>query len=254
MGKRRSAPIVAPDVLARGYRLAIENSQRLFRASAKLIHEGHASVALGLAQIGQEEVGKSLSILAAIGLRPIPAAWENFWREWRNHQIKAHRAYLYEILNPQRLEVWGRDGVRHDGGPLRATISEEKEASFYVNYDEVRGEFVAPASAVDTIDASSRLATLGYLALTASAVHDALVGDQAEFRFTAFSEVAFRLCTERIYQQDGTAILGEFANRSPQHAALIRDLRASFASNKLGTRAGKGIRSQSDSSRSDSGE
>jgi AbiV family abortive infection protein len=195
MAKARPVQIVRPDASARGYSLAVQNAQRLFAAAQALIRE-HTPVALGLAQLGQEEVGKSLSLLAAIGMTPVEEGWRWFWRDWREHRTKAHRAYLYEIVDPQRIEIRGRDGRQYDGGPLRENIAHEKEAAFYLNYDASRAEFVDPLSGVLPEEAWSRLATLGYLTLTASTLHDALIERDVQFRLSAFSEIAFRLCTE----------------------------------------------------------
>jgi AbiV family abortive infection protein len=235
MPKSRPVTIVPPDVLARGYGAAIANSMQLFRASSTLLTT-HPAIAIGLAQIGQEEVGKSLSVLAAIRLQSTEAPWKTFWTQWRDHRLKAHRAYLYEILNPQRIEINWPDGRRYAGEPLRTRISEEKEEGFYLNYDHARSEFVAPAETIKEIEAVSRLSTLAYLALTASAVHDTLVADDIEFRFMAFSEIAYRICTEEIYQQDAEALLNEFANRSERHEMLITDMRLRFESGRIRNR------------------
>lgn len=220
--KTRTVIVPAADS-AEGYHLAIQNGQRLFSASRALIADS-ASIALGLAQIGQEEIGKSLSLLAAIGMRPVDHAWKWFWRDWRNHRTKAHRAYLYEIIHPQRIELRGEGGRVYDGGPLRDTIVQEKEAAFYLDYDAAKGQFVGPLTGVKTEEAWSRLGTLAYLGLTASAVHDALFEDDAKFRLTTFSEIAFRLCTEALYQEDMPGILAEFESRSERHGSLVASL------------------------------
>jgi AbiV family abortive infection protein len=212
---------------------------RLFDASSMLVN-AHSAVALGLAQIGQEEIGKSLSLLAAIGLKPVPDAWNWFWQGWRDHGMKAHRAYLYELLDPLRIEIQAPDGRILDGGPLRDRIAMEKEAAFYVDFDGMTKEFIAPEDAVKHFEAYSRIATLGYLARTASIVHDTLIAKDLEYRTTAFSEIAFRICTENIYQQDMTAILEEFAKRSPKRHELIEDLRRGFAENPLFRKGRKG--------------
>lgn len=232
MTKKRAPNVVPAHASARGYSLAIQNAQRLFAAAQALIGE-HAPVALGLAQLGQEEVGKSLSLLAAIGMTPVEDGWKWFWRDWRDHRTKAHRAYLYEIIDPQRIEIRVGSGRQYDGGPLRENIAHEKEAAFYLDYDAAKSEFIHPLSAVKPEEAWSRLLTLGYLALTASTLHDALFESDAQFRLSAFSEIAFRLCTESIYQQDMPAILDEFGARSGRHAELVSSLRAHLAVNRL---------------------
>lgn len=200
---------------------------------------------LALAQIGQEELGKSLSLLAAVDLKPRPEGWDWFWRGWRNHKLKAHRAYLYELLDPQRIEMKAPDGRVLDGGPLRDSITAEKESGLYVDFDETKGEFTSPIESVQAYEAHSRLATLGYLGVTASVLHDVLSAKDSLDRATAFSEIAFRICTESLYQQDMPSILDQFAARSAKRRELVDDLRQGFSQNRMRAhRAGKSVDSQ----------
>jgi hypothetical protein len=46
--------------------------------------QGYSEVALGIAELGQEEVGKTVSFLAAFSLQNDPGAWEWFWAAWKN--------------------------------------------------------------------------------------------------------------------------------------------------------------------------
>ena len=103
---------IEPANLAEGYNLAVENGLRLF-ASALDLNETFPDKALALAQVGQEEIGKSLTILAAFALRKDSPAWEGFWYGWHSHNLKAHRAFLYELLNPLRIELTFADGTRY---------------------------------------------------------------------------------------------------------------------------------------------
>jgi AbiV family abortive infection protein len=206
-----------------GYGKAISNGLRLFEASVDLTAE-FPDVALGLAEVGQEEIGKSLSLLAAFSLAP--GQWKWSWSAWKNHQLKAHRAFLYELISPVRLEARTADGVRSLGPPLRRKITHEKEFSFYVNFDPQSGEFVSPAKAIAAIETHNRAATLLYLTVTAWHVKAALDDEDPLFRYEAFSEIAFRICSERIYQQDMPEIFSEFESRSPKHQRLIESVRA----------------------------
>jgi hypothetical protein len=87
-----------------GYVQTIENAIRFFGASTDLIRT-FPDKALALGQLGQEEVGRSLTLLAAFSLPTEGHAWRWFWRGWNNHQLKAHRAYLYECVSPLRVEL-----------------------------------------------------------------------------------------------------------------------------------------------------
>src|SRR5579864_5478999 len=67
-----------------GYIKTIENAIRFFGASTDLI-QVFPDKALALGQLGQEEVGRSLSLLAAFSLPSETHAWEWFWKGWNNH-------------------------------------------------------------------------------------------------------------------------------------------------------------------------
>jgi AbiV family abortive infection protein len=234
MAKKREFHRVPPQAAAHGFHLAVQNGQHLFSAS-KVLLDANSPIALGLAQLGQEEIGKSMLLLAAVGLNDVDDAWKWFWREWRDHRLKAHRAYLYEIIYPQRIELRGEKGRVLDGGPLRDNIAHEKEAAFYLDYDPAERRFIAPPMAVAADEPWSRMMTLAYLGLTAGAVRDALFEDaeEVQFRFSTFSEIAFRFCTERIYQQDMPGILAEFGARSPRHGLFTGSLQRHLESIKL---------------------
>lgn len=134
--------IIARPELRHGYQKAVENAFALLQAAMSLT-ESYPSVALGLAEIGQEELGKSLTCLAAIALPQDSQSFRWFWKAWKDHRLKAYRAHLYELISPTRLEVVGPDGSNHLGISERAHIPLEKEVSFYVNYDP-KGGFLSP--------------------------------------------------------------------------------------------------------------
>jgi AbiV family abortive infection protein len=211
---------LTPNQLLDGYGKAISNGFRLLEASLELAPE-FPEIALGLGEIGQEEIGKSLSFLAAFSLGR-DQSW--FWSAWKDHQTKAHRAFLYELISPVRLEIVGPDGPKSIGRPQREKIRHEKEFSFYVNYDSKSGRFVSPQKAVQLPETHNRVMTLLYLACTAWSVKAALDEADQEFRYKTFSEVAFRICSENLYQQDMPALFAEFERRSPQHKALSLSL------------------------------
>lgn len=219
----KPAVVLSLTQLQRGYGLSIDNAMRSLGASSKLMKE-YPDKALGLAQIGQEEIGKSLSLLAA-GTLPPEQAWDWLSPGWRDHQMKAHRAYFYEIIHPLRIEAPHPEGGEHyDGGPLLDRLSAEKEVSFYVDLDESLKSFVSPEELVDGFAAFARTSTLAYLTGTADAVRRALMHDDYDFRFREFARVAFKICNEPTYQQDWPGMRHRFAARSLQHKAIIDDL------------------------------
>ena len=115
------------------------------------------------------------------------------------------------------------------GQSRRSSMPAEKEASFYVNFDPTTNCFVQPDDDVETDEVLNRVMSAAYLAQKAYAVHQALDADDSEFRYAAISEVAFRITTEQLFQQDMPAILEEFRSRSPRHAALVQALEVAFA-------------------------
>jgi hypothetical protein len=111
--------------------------------------------------------------------------------------------------------------------------SAEMEAAFYVDFDFKTGLFVLPQESVTATEAHSRLATLAYLGLKAAVLHDVLFAEDPKFRLSVFSGIAFRMCTEEIFQQDMPGILEQFAEGSARHRALVEDLHRGFAVKKI---------------------
>ena len=224
-------PVINFEQLKRGYKDVVENAVRFFGASTELCNK-YPDKALALAQIGQEELGKSLTILAAFHLPQDSNAWQWFWGNWTSHQLKAHRAYLYELISPLRIEIQSASGDRYSGLPLRPKIHQEKESGLYVDFDLQAMEFISPLRAVSNLEAQARTSTLLYLNATADAVQRTLLFKDEFFRLPAFGEIAFRICSEKIYQQDMPRILEEFSSQSEQHEKLISDLNLALAANK----------------------
>ncbi len=230
MGSKSNRRVLSFAQLREGYVQTIENAIRFFGASTDLI-QAFPDKALALGQLGQEEVGRSLTLLAAFSLPLEARAWEWFWKGWNDHQLKAHRAYLYEIISPLRLEIEARDGRRFAGEPLRPKISQEKEFGLYVDFDHACGRFLSPSQQVSKFEAVARTTTLAYLCATADAVRRTLLADDDSFRLPAFAELAFRICSEDIYQQDMPRLIDEFRKRTPRHEALVEDLGTALAGN-----------------------
>lgn len=230
MGSKSKRRVLSFAQLREGYVQTIENAMRFFGASTDLI-QAFPDKALALGQLGQEEVGRSLTLLAAFSLPTEAHAWKWFWKAWNNHQLKAHRAYLYEIISPLRLETEAPDGRRFAGEPLRPKIFQEKEAGLYVDFDHASGRFLSPSQQVSNFEAAARTMTLAYLCAAADAVRRALLADDDSFRLPAFAELAFRIYSEDIYQQDMPQLIDEFRKRTPRHEALVVDLETALAAN-----------------------
>ena len=223
MKKLRPPSRIRPETLRKGFELSVSNGFSLSMSAMTLISE-FQQIALGLAQLGQEEIGKSLSILAAMHITDNDEGWQWFWSSWRNHRVKAHRAFLYELFSPWRLELKTPEGKRMAGLSRRLSMPLEKEAAFYVNFDEATGSFIAPEDSVTQEEAINRLMAVCYLSNKAFGIYQGLEENDSEFRYTAIAEIAFRVCTEDLYQQDMPIVFEEFRCRSERHEALIRAL------------------------------
>jgi len=226
--KQKLRPPISHANLRQGYEMAVANGLRSCELATE-IAQNYPDKALALAQVGQEEIGKSLTLLAAFALsQNDPQAWTWFWSGWYAHNLKAYRAFLYELLSPTRLELVHPDGTRYSGFPLRKTIPQEKEAGLYVDFDEAISSFIAPSNNVNLEDATSRTFTLMYLSLTADAVRRTLTTSTDLFRISVFGEIAFRICSEDIFQEGMPSIMESFGARSPEHKKLVDELSAEF--------------------------
>jgi AbiV family abortive infection protein len=224
----RAKKVLAEADLVDGYEYTVDNAIRLFGAANEL-QVKFPDKALALAQLGQEEIGKSLTILAAFSLPSDPSAWTWFWDGWKSHALKAHRAYFYEIINPLRIELRAPDGSLYDGFPLREPISREKESGLYVDFDVAANRFTNPAAEVSSFEALARMSTLLYLSATADAVRRAMMVGDYVFRLKEFGTIAFKICSEATYQQEMPMILEGFRARSSLHDQIVTDLQIVFA-------------------------
>jgi AbiV family abortive infection protein len=232
MAAKRKSIVISRAVLYQGYVAALDNAIRFLGAAESLLVD-YPDKALALAQVGQEELGKTLTLAAAAVLPADPDAWKWFWSSWARHELKAHRAYLYELFSFVRIELIGPDDDKYKAGSLRATISQEKEIGFYVDFDEATSAFVSPLSGVRFSEAASRLWTLVYLSVIADGIRNSISRTDSEFRFIAFGELAYRICTEALYQQDMEAELKRFRRTGPRYDAFGNDLEIALKSGEV---------------------
>ncbi len=219
--KKNIAPSLNFEQMYMGYSKSIENSMELLDVALKLSSD-HPAIALGLSELGQEELGKSLSFLSSFYFLNHDPNWNWFWNAWRNHQLKAHRAFLYEFFSPLRIIIDPHGPLRMEGLSVRNMIKQEKEAAFYVEYLPAEGIFVSPSDHIKFPEVANRSGTLLCLGATAQALKAALDEDEKERNYVTFSELAIRVCSERIRQQDMPNLMDEFSSRSPFHTALIQ--------------------------------
>lgn len=207
-----------------GYSKSLDNAERLLSAGLKLFGE-YSEIALGLFELGQEELGKSFTFLGTFVFSNTSVAEDFLFKNWQNHQVKVHRAFLYELISPLRVVIQDGKGNILSGGSVREKLHHEKEASFYVNYDKKQKRFVEPQETVQTVEVGNRGGTLLCLLNTALCVKKALDDDEdIEANYKLFSDLAQRLLCLEIYQQDMPAVFEAFTEQSPQHARIVDNL------------------------------
>jgi AbiV family abortive infection protein len=214
--------------LYEAYDKSLDNAMRLHGAGINLLDE-FPDISLGLFELGQEELGKSYTCLATMAVKRAEAEfWKVFWKEWKQHNLKAHRAFLYEWLNPFRLGAISSDGGRLSGLPFRREIAHEKEFSFYVNYDDKRKKFTNPFESVSRAESINRACALTGLIDTAIAVKETLDVGEKERNYRTFSIIPFRILAKFIYQQDVPGLYRKFSGISSYHNSLIARLKEAF--------------------------
>ncbi len=221
--KKKNVPSLNFVQLYTGYSKCIQNAMELLEVALETCGN-HSAIALGLSELGQEELGKSLSFLSSFYFLEHDADWDWFWNAWRDHQLKAHRAFFYELFSPLRIVIDPHGPARMEGFPVRTKIKHEKEAAFYVEYLSAEGIFVSPQDNIQFREVVNRTGTLFCLGATAQVLKSVLDEGEKEQNYITFSELAIKACSKGIYQQEMPNILRDFSSRSSYHAILINTI------------------------------
>lgn len=211
------------DQLYEGHDKTVRNAERLFEAGTGIFKD-YPDIALGLYELGQEEIGKSFSFLAAFAYGPTDPGWQDFWETWRDHRTKAYRAFFYEWFSPTRLTV----SEELDGFPRKPSIEREKEASFYVDYLRTTGRFVSPAEQTDALETANRSALLISHVVTASYIKIALDQGDQRWNYTTFGALPAFILSRCPRQEAMPMILDRFAARSDRHRLLVDNVGGSL--------------------------
>ena len=107
---------------------SVDNAYYLYQtASETALHlKNKKYPSLGLAELALEELGKSYSCLAMYSKADTTKDWTAFWKEWRQHDLKAHRAFFYEFFCLTRIEIEFAD-TELKFPTIRQSFSKEKE-------------------------------------------------------------------------------------------------------------------------------
>lgn len=181
---------------------SIDNASALFDSAQHIAfsEDQHAFPSLGLAELALEELGKSYTLLCYLS-RHQYLRWSTFWKEWRNHDIKAHRGFFYEFFCTTRVKINQADFNNFDLLP-RGRFSREKEASFYVDISSKNRKIHIPAIEINKAECINRVISLMGLLNAAYHVKDLKYSDSSEYFKNAISDYAFITISQEIYQQD----------------------------------------------------
>ncbi len=211
---------------------AIDNAMHLMEAAQELVASKNAPqyTSLGLGELALEELGKSYTCLAYYSNRR-QLDWKLFWKEWRNHELKAHRAFFYEFFCLLRAEVQADD--RNDYFPsYREKIPLEKEATFYVDIDRESRKIHLPIKEITTKECYYRLASLIGPMNAALKVKRLIETNKEDVYITAFSDYAFSTLTTSMYQQDVLTVLAAMKTGDETYDRALNDIAVLFTPQK----------------------
>jgi len=203
------------------FNASIDNSQHLFDAGQELAlkYQKKKFPSLGLAELALEELGKSYTCLAYYSKADKISDWKPFWKEWKAHDLKAHRGFFYEFFCLLRVEV-DDDLYKILPSPI-GKFSKEKELSFYVDIDKSNRQIHIPANEIEDKECIFRLMSLIGLLSSAMYVKDWMNSQKPESFKDAISDYAYLTITTQIYQQDVERVLeGMKTNDTDYNAGL----------------------------------
>ena len=195
---------------------SIDNAYYIYEVASKTAFqlENKKYPSLGLAELALEELGKSYSCLAMYSKAEAIKDWSVFWKEWRNHDLKAHRAFFYEFFCLLRIE-FGDNELKFPTS--RQSFSKEKEVAFYVDINKGNRKIHKPDIDISDEECLRRVKTLIGLFSAAFYVKDWLTETDSEDFKNAISDYAYLTLTTQMYPQDALSILGKLKCTNPAY-------------------------------------
>ncbi|HMH32911.1 MAG TPA: AbiV family abortive infection protein [Puia sp.] len=207
---------------------AIDNAYYLYKTAmdttSHLKNKKYPS--LGLAELALEELGKSYSCLSYYSKSETTEDWKIFWKEWKNHELKAHRAFFYEFFSLTRIEIDFADKVLPFPAS-RGSFLGEKEAAFYVDIDRGNRKIHRPDNEITNEECIRRVMSLVGLFSAAFYVRDWMTEATSEDSKNAISDFAYLAISTKMYLQDVFTVLKSMRiNNSEYNKGLdkIKDL------------------------------
>lgn len=199
---------------------AVDNSFYLYECSQKILFEldKNKYPSLGLAELSLEELGKSFTCLAYYSNVQNLYNWKEFWSEWKNHDLKAHRAFFYEFFSLFRIELeYENEKDTLDFPSVRRKFSKEKEASFYVDIDKGNRKIHKPEKEISDEECIRRVTSLIGLFNAAFHIRDWFEKNKNEDFRNAISDYAFKTITTEMYQQDVLEVLKNMKSENKEY-------------------------------------
>lgn len=210
---------------------SIDNAFYMYECSRKILFELEKNKypSLGLAELSLEELGKSFSCLAYYSKAQNLGDWKDFWKEWRNHDIKAHRAFFYEFFCLLRLELeYENEDEALEFPSVRGNFSKEKEASFYVDIDKSNRKIHKPENEISDEECIRRVTSLSGLFNAAFYIKDWFAENPNENFRNAISDYAYRTISTEMYQQDVLDTLKEMKGENEEYNRALKKIEMLF--------------------------
>lgn len=215
---------LTPEELEALFLELIENAIQLLNSAISLSGTDEKHGSLGLAEIALEEIGKSFTCLAYYSVADSMKDWAAFWKDWKDHKAKAHRAFLYEYFSTIRVELKDKP----DYFPSkRHVIPHEKEASFYIDFDKSKREIIIPKTTIDQVEIFSRITSIFGLLNSSMLVRDLLKNKSEEYKKTV-SRYAFLVMTSGISQIEAEELLPKLKDGIEEHEQAFNDIEKLF--------------------------
>lgn len=209
------------------FNCSIDNAFKMYKSAEKILFENEDNKypSLGLAELALEELGKSYNCLAYYSKSETLDDWKEFWKEWKNHDLKAHRGFFYEFFCLLRLELeYDNKDEALEFPSAKGKFSKEKEASFYVDIDKGNRKIHIPENEISNEECIRRVTSLAGLFNAAFYIKDWLAENNDENFRNAISDYAFRTITTEMYQQDAINILQEMKVENSEYNRALEKI------------------------------
>lgn len=178
-------------------------------------------ISLGLSELAMEELGKSYTCLSYYCLAGKRGVWKQFWTDWKNHTVKAHRAFFYEFFSLHRYQI---DGYEKYVPSLRKIIPLEKEVSFYVDFNYNKKLVLKPWQEIDVTEIANRVLSVVGPINTAMKVQTLIEKNNDENYILGISKYAFNTITSEMFQQDVEKVIAQMKNGIVEHDRALNDI------------------------------